>query len=612
MAKKEWDKDGGYRSPWGDVPGEKKINPRAMGTVYLDAPPRKFGMKKFIFGFGILVIVALTAAFWLFSGSGRPSVGLEFTKPGEVALGEAFQVEVSFSNFSDDVLKNVRLVLNLPDGVSFVGQDSGQRAIEQLVGDLGPGSLGKEEFRMVVVTGEQSLKKLEAKLIYSVAPNDKITFENSAEVDIRVGRPAVSLEVDAPESVFSGENFEIKIKYKNNTQNNFENFSLTVKYPPIFKFEDASENPSKGDNYWEIGTLEPNSEAELVIYGSVFGPEGAVANFDAELMTEVLGEEYTVNRQVANVKVSVAPLALDFKINGSDLYVARIGDNLKYTVTYKNNSDFALQNVKVSAKLIGEMFDFNTARSSASFNSFNNTFVWTTAEESKLASVAASGEGTLTLEVKVKNSFSISRLSDKNFVLKVEGQIESPTVPPGVNASKTVSIKGIETKIAGRIEVDAQAFYRDAAVGILNSGPYPPRVNQPTEYTIHWKIKNYATDVSGVVVSAYLQSGAQFTSEVKNTIGDAPVYDQGSGKVVWNVGNLSATRGVVGSPVEAVFQIVVTPNSNQVGNNIDILSKTDIQAKDEFTGAILVNVDTKLTTELIDDPTVSGDTKVQP
>ena len=611
MALKESKKEDKYNSPWGDVPGEEKIKPRAMGTVSFDDLPGKIDMRKVIFGIGILVIVLGTLAFWLFSRVGKPSVGLEFERPGEVALGEAFIVYVNFSNFSDDILKNVRLVLNLSDGVSFVGQNSNQRAVEQLVGDLGPGSLGKEEFKLVVTGGEQSLKKLEAKLIYSVAPNDKVTFENSAETNIRVGKPAVSLEVEAPESVFSGENFEIKVKYKNNTQNDFENFALTMKYPEIFEFESVSEEPTKGNNYWEIGTLEPNSEAEFVVKGSVVGPEGSVANFDAELTTEVQGEKYSVNRQVANVKVSVAPLSLSFKINNSDEYVAELAENLKYTITYKNNSDFALQNVKISVKLIGEMFDFSTARSDASFNSFTNTFTWTTAEESKLANVAPGAQSTLNLDIKIKNSFPISRLSDKNFILKAEGQIESPTVPPGVDASKTVSVGGLETKVAGHIEVDSQAFYRDAATGILNSGPYPPKVNQPTEYTIHWKLKNYATDVSGIIVSAFLQSGAQFTGKTKSTIGDLPVYDQGSGKVIWNISNLSATRGVVGSPVEAVFQVVLTPNSNQVGDHINILSETDIQAKDDFTSVTLMSDDAELTTELVDDPTVTGETKVQ-
>jgi len=613
-----------YHSPWGDVSGEDptpsmkgegqgKINPRAMGTVSFSDSPNRIDMRKIIFGIGILVIIIGTMAFWFFSRVGRPSVGLEFMSPSEVAVGEAFQMKVGFSNFSGSVLKNVRLVLSLPDGAFFVGSNSDHRAEELAIGDLGPGSIpAPKTFDLVIVEGSQSIKKFEAKLIYSVAPNDKIVFESDAETDVRVGQPAVNLEMKTPKSVFSGENFEITVKYKNNTKNNFENFALQLSYPSIFQFENASEKPSRDDNYWEIGILEPNSETEFIIKGSVIGQEGSVANFAAELSTEVQGKRYAVNKQAANVEVSVAPLSLAFKVNNSSAYAAKLSDSLKYTISYKNSSDFALQNVKVSAHFVGELFDFSTVRSDATFNSFTNTFTWTAAEDSRLASLDPGGGGDLSLTIRLKDAFLINKLGDKNFVLRVDGQIESPTVPPGVDALKTVSVGTTETKVAGNIEVDVLAFYRDAVSGILNSGPFPPRVDQPTEYTIHWKLKNYATDVSNVVVSAYLQSGSQFTGKTKSTIGEAPVYDQGSGKVIWSITNLSATRGVVGSQVEAVFQVVLAPNSNQVGKFVDILSKTDVEAKDDFTGVVLTNSDSKLTTELPDDPTVSTNSKVLP
>lgn len=569
-------------------------------------------MKKVIFIVGILAVVLGTAAFWIFSPGGNPSVSLEFSRPGEILLGQKFQLSVSFSNFSDDILKNVRLALSLPDGVSFVGQPANQRVTEQLVGDLGPGSLGQESFDLIVTSGEQSLKKIQAKLIYSVAPNDRITFENEAETDVRVGRPAVDLLVETPEGLFSGENFELKVKYKNNTQSNFENFALKLNYPPNFKYQKSSVEPSVGNNIWKIGTLEPNSEAEFTVLGSIVGQEGAVGNFEAGLSTEILGQSYEVNAKQVNVKVTVAPLSLYFTANNSESYAAKLSDNLRYKITYKNNSDFAMQNVRVRVKLTGEMFDFSSARANAAWNSLTNTFTWTAADEPKLANLAPGAEGSLDLEIKVRDSFSIKRLGDKDFVLKLEGEIDSPTVPPGVNAARTVSVGNFQTKMAGKVEVEALAFFWDAASGILNSGPFPPKVNQPTEYTIHWKVKNYATDVSGVAVSAYLQSGGKLTGEVRSSIGNPPVFDENSGKVTWVIGSLPATRGVLGEGVEAIFQVEVTPNSNQVGKDIDILSETEIRATDDFTGTTLIDVDTELTTELPDDPAVTGETRVQP
>lgn len=598
-----------YHSPWAGLESDKiKSQPE-------EPAPKKprTKMKWGIFFTALLIGVIAISVYFIFGGpAGKPSVSLEFSRPSQVLLGESFDIDISFSNFSDDILKNVRLSLTLPDGVSFLGQPMAQRVMEQLVGDLGPGSLGQETFSLIVTEGSQSLKHLEARLIYSAAPNQKITFESRTEVDVRVGQPAVSLEIEAPESVFSGENFEMRVSYRNNTKDNIENLNLRIDYSPIFKFEESSERPDTGNNFWEIGTLSPGASHNFTINGSVVGQEGSFSDFNAVLSVKLLGQEYVVNSQMAKLGISKAPLSLTVVANNSADYIARIGDSLKYTLTYKNNSDFPLRSVTITAKLVGELFDFQTARANAAFNSLTNTFTWTTADVLGLANLAPGEQGSVDLSIKLKSAFPIRRLSDRNFVLKIEGEIESPTVPLGVDARRTVSVAKLETKVAGDLEIDALAFYRDAASGILNSGPYPPRVNQATEYTIHWRVKNYATNVSNVVVSAFLQSGARFTGVVKSNIGSEPTYNQNSNKITWQIDELPATKGVISEPAEAIFQVELTPAVNQIGKQLDILGKTDIRGQDDFTGMTLVDIDTELRTDLPDDNTVSGETRVQP
>jgi hypothetical protein len=171
-------------------------------------------------------------------------------------------------------------------------------------------------------------------------------------------------------------------------------------------------------------------------------------------------------------------------------------------------------------------------------------------------------------------------------------------------------VADLESKIAGKIAVDAKAFYRDASSGILNSGLYPPQVGKPTQFTIHWILKNYSTDVSNVKVSAVLQSGVKFTGKVKGIDSSEPVYNASTKEVVWAIDKVVAGKGVLGQPLEVIFQVEITPGQNTVGQILDLIGPTQVEANDDFTGLELKSSDTTLTTGVPDDATIQGSRSV--
>ena len=85
----------------------------------------------------ILIVLAGTAGFgyyYFFVRLPQPNVGLEFSKPDQTLLGQPFSISVSFSNYSDQILKNAKLSVLLPDGVSFLNDSPDKRVSEQAVG----------------------------------------------------------------------------------------------------------------------------------------------------------------------------------------------------------------------------------------------------------------------------------------------------------------------------------------------------------------------------------------------------------------------------------------------------------------------------------------------
>lgn len=577
------DIDKNYRSPW----GEAAARPSSLRRVFEEPKKPKRSFKFVWIGLVFVLFAGIAVAYFYFS-SGGTSVGIEFLKPGRVSVGEPFVLTVSFSNISDTVLKNAAISLFLPDGVSVLGQLHGQRVIEEAVGDIGPGSVNKKDYNLIVTAGGQEIKRISAKLRYSAGNNSGSQFESNSETDLLIGEPAVSLALAGPQSVFAGQDFEIKISYANSSGKEFKNLKLKMSYPPSFAFKRSTVDPEDAaNNSWDLGDLAPGSNASISITGTVIGQEGSFSNFNASLWADFLGSSYNVNSQDLSMAISSSPLSLNLKLNGSDDYVAKLGDNLVYTINYRNNSGVVMQDVIIRAQLKGELFDIMNLSTDGVFDSLKNTISWFGANTPQLLNLAPGQSGSIEFKLKTKESFPIRLISDKNYTLKVQTQIESSTVPPGTTAEKTISLAGIENKVSGKIEIGSMAFWRDARSKILNQGPYPPRVNQPTQYTVHWIIKNYSTDVSNVAVSAFLQSGARFTGQVKSNIQSVPVFNPNSGLVTWNIDSIAATKGVISDPIEAVFQIEATPATTQVGQRLLLLDETKIEATDTFTSVHL-------------------------
>ncbi|HUX35452.1 MAG TPA: hypothetical protein VMV71_00270 [Candidatus Paceibacterota bacterium] len=594
--KSPWEEDEGLENS-----GRDEHKSSAMATAAKIATP--------------ILIIAI-AGYGLYYFLTRPTgvnVAVEFSKPDQILSGQPFALKISLSNNSDQVLKNSHLSVSLPDNVYYLNGPQSQRVIETDVGDIGPGSATINTFNIVIIGDTNSLKHIDAKLSYQLA-GSTAQFESNSGIDLPVNDQAVDVSFELPQSVFSGSNFDLKVDYKNNSGQDFGNdVILNIDYPAEFHFSKSSIDPSSGNNQWDLGKLPKGASSSITITGSISDSGKSSYDFNGSVSAsgpDYGGQNFTIAEQTAGISISASPLSISATINGKDNnasdYVARAGDELVYDLHYKNNSSVTFENVTVKASLLSSMVDFQTLKTDASFSSIGNTFTWLAANEPALATLAPGEEGDLSIDVKLKKDFPIRLISDKNYTLRLNTEISSPTVPQGVNAQQTVSDSSFETKIAGNLQIQAKGLWRDAASGFVNSGPYPPRVNQPTQYTVHWILANYATDVSNVQVSAYLQSGAQWTGNVKSNIDSQPSYDPTSGKVTWDVGSVMANKGVISQPIEAVFQVEVTPAINQIGQYITFLSGTSVQWQDDFVNAQLTGSYPTLTTMLVDDPTISA------
>jgi hypothetical protein len=556
-------------------------------------------MKNFFIAFISLVVLAgVGFGVYYFTRPPAPGVLLEFNKPEKIYVGFPFDVTISYTNNSDQALKDAKLSVFLPDGLVFAGRSPEQRGYDYSVGDVGPGSINQEKISLIAIDGPQSFKKLSAKVAYSLASAQGAQFEANSSVDLGIGPEAITLSVSLPKSAANSESFDVVFKYQNNLPTEFKGLRLKLSYPPAFTISEIARDDMQSNQELILPTVPALSSGEIKVIGSLIGSESSSQEFKVDSFSNYDGQDFQTATQSASMTISSSPLTARTTVNDVDAnsYVARTGDSLRYKVFYKNNSAVALANVKVYIGLTGEMFDFSRVNTRGSYSSLSNSILWTQQTNPELLVLAPGEERSVEFAIAVKNSFDIRRMSDRNYSLKLNIQMESPTVPPEVVAVKTVSVAQVETKIAGILKLDSFGLFYDPDAGFINSGQYPPKVNQSTQYTVHLRLYSYAVDMTDVTVTGKLAAGVKFTGKVKTNTDSSPTVDQNTGVVTWKLNNLSAGRGIVGDPAEAIFQVEYTPSTLDAGRTVELVGSLNAEAKDQFTGASLSSVGDRVDT----------------
>lgn len=565
--------------------------------------------KRSAFIAAVLIIIALPVLSYFYYRASDSSIDFTATAfASNVKPGEKIDVRVYIKNNSKNSLQKIDLIFNLPEGIA---SESGSRdkIHRKRLGDIGPGGEHEEIATFIALpvaseSGQVSSKReIQASIGYALG-NLTANFVKSQAVEVEVENLPLEFNIIAPEEVVAGTEFEVVAGYKYFGETQSPEMKLIMDYPATFKKIGSTPKPDSGENAWIIKPLSTGEAGKIALRGNIDLSEGEKISMTARLIIKIAGKDYAVFNVPIDISVGESPLSLELKL-ADDKLSYRPGETINYKINYKNNTDITLENIKVSLRLTGEMYDFSTIQAAgAMFTNATKTVFWDSVSMPALSKLDPLGSGELLLSIEIADNYPIKKLNDKNFSVKAEARIESPTVPPGLSASKTVNSSSLTTKLAGNVVVEARGFYRDADSLILNEGSLPPRVGQSTEFTVHWVLTNYATDVTNIEVVSKLEPGVVFTEEVKGNTASLAVYDKDSNEVRWQLDKVFATTGITGEKLEVIFQVRATPTSNMIGNYMPLLGETKVEALDDFTGFQIVNIDPSLTTRLEDDLTV--------
>lgn len=556
--------------------------------------------KALMAGSGISLFIIGSGLFFIFSyTSTSRDVAIDVFSNSDVSRGAPFNIDISVTNNSGTPIKNAVLTLNLPRGVIAPNSSRDRNLITENVGDIASGNLIKKTYAFFPVSSVGSKETVTAVLSYAIGAGARFEVRGTRDVEIRDS--AIEMEVKKPDQILSGSTFSLDVSYKNKSDFNFPNLTMEADYPNSFKFDSASVPPASLNNYWQLGGLSGKGKGKVSISGHLDLGASTNVSIPIKISANIGGQNYEIAEATTALAPAASPLSLQIFVNNQSNYVARAGDTLNYSIQYQNSSGIALSDVKIKAALAGEMLDIGTLKANGAFDFGSQTLSWDSGNLPALRMLDPGASGKIDFKVNVKRIFNLARLNDRNFSVRLSVVMDSPSVPYYLSSSRT-SVQAIsDTKISGLASIVAQGFFHDALSGVLNKGTVPPRVGQATQYTIHWLVKNFSTDLNNAQVNAVLAPGVTWVGGVSANLGNVPTYNPGGNQVVWNIDRVAATKGILSDPAEAVFQIEATPDASMVGAPEPLIKTTYLEATDNFTGFTIQSQAIPVDTTMLDD-----------
>lgn len=516
-------------------------------------------------------------------------IKLDFDLPKSVVVGVPTQISVTLQNNSKTPLENSSIELVLPSGVVFESNEDQLRALREKA-TVDVGETVKEDFS-IIVKDKNLDRVLHAVALYT-PKNLGQKLRLTATKEILVDTP-IDIAVDAPQMVKGGERFDWSVNLKNKSDREW-NIVLEADIPDDIKSDfNGSEsinlpvNSDKKIVFSGLATLEEGKEEKIVVRAvKVNGTDGQKTVL-AEKDFKVIGDK-------SNLGIS---LSLNDSLSGITIVS---GAELKYDIGLSNLGSEEMKNIVLTAELDSKMIDISSVSSKERMKVSDNVITWDKNILPRLSSLKPGDKTVISFFVNAKEAFAMKNYGDKNYSVKIK-----TSATGDVGDQKVINVLSLENRVAGEANLTQKLLYRDASSGILNSGPFPPRVGQATEYVLRMNLVSVGADMENVVVRSKLSPGVRATGKNKANIGAISEKD---GYIIWTIDKLPAGAGIIKDNPQATVQLSYLPDASVAGKYGSVITESDITANDIYAMRQYSNYFGEVSTELKDDPTVrSGD-----
>ncbi|MEW6407717.1 MAG: hypothetical protein AB1465_03435 [Patescibacteria group bacterium] len=568
--------------------------------------PVKKSRKRIIVIFLVSLLILAVAGgviWWIIWGRLPSFLGdqINFSIFGtkEIASGNKVDLTVVYTNNEKIALKDLEINILYPDGFIFEGAEPvSQKDVKNIFTKekLAPGEQDKIAISGRLLGNPKETKKFYATISFK-PENVSSRFSKETEFDVLVAESQLQLETTLPTTVLENEILKYKTMIKNTGEETVENLQIKMDFPASFEINQTDPKRSGEENIWNFQDIKPGQEEIIEIEGRLYAQinETKVFKIQAGQKNEK-GDFYLQNEKEVKVRVAKFDLSLRTQVNGEENLNVNLGSDIELKIHYKNKSSENLPNVLVEASIDENLFDKSLIEvSSGKYE--KGKIIWDKTTKNEFASLDKTGEGDLSVRLKILPELAISSLSDKNFSAKFKAKLTSDLKELGredkyIRESNEAEAK-INTQVGYNIEI---RYYDQNNKKPVGSGPLPPRVGFETTYWVYLNLTNTTNDVEKAKAEIYLpKEGISFAGGKTSSLGILDFFD---GKIIWNIDKLQGGIGKIKPQLQASFDISITPDKTMVGKVPKLIEKSSFSGIDLFTGNEIKIDRGILTTEL--------------
>ena len=514
--------------------------------------------------------------------------------PPEVLAGEKVFLKAKVINKSYFSLKNASLSLILPEKATSAEFEE-EKTIKKTLGEIKKGEEKETEFSFRLFGSPHKIQILKLVLNWE-KPGFKINFKKEKKVEIEISEPIVSLDFFTPKEVLPETEFSFSLKYQNNSEKYLEDLAIKLLLPENLKIIESS--PEIKGNLFLVKEISPFEIGKINLkakYSAIISEKREIP-LKAEIAFLKKNKSILIEEKEGKINLVPPPLALTIEPSFDKNKPLSLGETLHFKIFYQNNTQITLKDLVLKTKLNSHLFDFETLVSEGEFNLKNKEITWTASLKDSLKALSPHQKDFVEFEIALKKEFLPRSEKDFNQIIEIESEITTPTVPYYLQAKKLISKAKISFKLQTKTELSCKILFYDAPSKILNQGPFPPKVNQTTNFTVHWEITNYFNDLEDVEVKTFLPQNVTYSGVFKTNTNIAPIYNERTKEFVWRLEKIEKGAGILKEKPYLIFQIALTPSPPQIGKFATLSNETTLSATDSFTSTDIYSACSKITT----------------
>lgn len=543
-------------------------------------------------------------AFYVFN-KGNQSIStadIDINVVGPVAIGggEPLSLDVLVRNNNNVALELVDLIVDYPEGTKDAETlVNDLRRIRIPINDIAPGDFARETISAALFGEENSTQEIVVGIEYRL-PGSNAIFEKEKKFEIVLSDSPVKLTVSGLREISSGQELELTLDVTSNSTSNLDNVLVTARYPFGFTFNESTLSPFEGDNVWYFENLSPDETKTIVIKGVLEGQntEDRVFRFSTGLQdeneTSAIGLLWGETIHETTIQKSFATVNIGINNQYEENVVIDSGTKINGVVNVSNNTNDILRDINVAISLDGEVFNEGSVFATNGFyNSNNNTLTWNSETNNMFNELDPRDSYVLQF------SFDTLSLSDPDRSY-TDPEIRLDAVVSGTRVSdedveEEVTLDTFATiQMVSDVPANIYTAYGDGP--FANTGLIPPKVGEPTTYTLVFEIANSSNDLENVKVEALLPSYVDWNGFSPGSSNVS--YDEVSRRMTWDAGFVRAGVGYLTTPRVMYANVTFTPSATQVGQQIDLIRESKLTAYDTFTETNIVKnlgvTDTKI------------------